>query len=1246
MKILKICGKNLASLAGEFEVDFLQEPLVSAGLFAISGPTGAGKSTLLDALCIALYDATPRLARAGSKGIGLPDVRNEVVTPQDTRTLLRRGAAEGYAEVDFIGNDGNAYRARWSVRRSRSRADGALQAISMSLKQLPDLQSIGGTNREVKSEIEQRIGLSFEQFTRSVLLAQNEFAAFLKADDSERGELLETLTGTAIYSDISKRAYERFKAEQQALQQLNLRLADQKPLEQEARARLEQDSLQAGSALAALEQRKNLLDEHLRWHQTWQELQQGEQRAQQELARLEAEHQAAAERRASFARVESVQEARPLLADCDRVAADIASSRLAIADAENQLAQANLARLEADSAQASANGILHGAEQALAAAAPLLDSAKALDAGLGALTPAHLQAAARQAEARAAEIRVRHELQQNEQQRMLVRQEQKISIDWLAQHAHLQVIADGWPRWDTLFAQAAKSARELAACERALTSAQQDQARKRQLEEELRAGLLTLEPALNQAEQRRNALVRQLANFDMPALHQRKQIAEARRDTLDQAEKLWRNLAGSLSSQQELDGKAGQLQQAIEKAEAALNQLRRQLPGVNAALAQAERSLKSAEAACGETVESLRAALEPGALCPVCGSSEHPYTSENPQLRAMLLSLQAEVHRCREQAQQLLQQQATQTALSAGNAEQLDAVKQMRHALSGAIHSNTLAWDAHPLASGLSDVEAGLRASWFAEQHEIVRAQLQAIGSEEQAARVAAQARDQAQEEFDATLRRHTSQKEAATAARVALEQALSHCDVASEKRADATQRLNGMLADLDAAFAHQQGWREAWQAAPESFHAERKAEAEQWQAHCTARDQRMRLLGQLDVAHKALTDAAGKAGEEVRRATETLASSAANLEEKQRARHALFDGKNVAEIEAQLGNARELAKSELAIRLQSAQQCATLEARCKEALDQARQRLAANMLADETSAAQLARWIDRFNADDADQAAALDIEQLRALLMRSGDWIMDERRQLQQIETALQAARTVLTERHAQRAAHEQRRPGPDTAQAVAEELDKLAAQRKSASSQAAALQLATAEDNARRDKSGAMLGEIAKQDSAARLWGQLGELIGSADGKKFRNYAQQFTLDVLLGYANRHLADLSRRYRLERIRDTLALMVVDQDMGDEMRSIHSLSGGESFLASLALALGLASLSSNRVRVESLFIDEGFGSLDADTLSIAMNALDGLQSLGRKVGVISHVHEMSERIATRILVQRTVSGKSVVIVS
>jgi exonuclease SbcC len=212
---------------------------------------------------------------------------------------------------------------------------------------------------------------------------------------------------------------------------------------------------------------------------------------------------------------------------------------------------------------------------------------------------------------------------------------------------------------------------------------------------------------------------------------------------------------------------------------------------------------------------------------------------------------------------------------------------------------------------------------------------------------------------------------------------------------------------------------------------------------------------------------------------------------------------------------------------------------------------------------------------------------------------------------------------------------------EAVEAALDKLTAERQSATTQATALQLALVHDDARRQQSAAMIAEIEKQERVTQVWAQLSELIGSADGKKFRNYAQQFTLDVLLGYANRHLSELSRRYQLERIRDTLALMVIDRDMGEEIRSVHSLSGGESFLVSLALALGLASLSSNRVRVESLFIDEGFGSLDADTLSIAMDALDGLQSMGRKVGVISHVQEMTERIATKILVQRTAGGKS-----
>jgi exonuclease SbcC len=151
MKILRIGGRNLASLAGEFEVDFESEPLASAGLFAISGPTGAGKSTLLDALCLALYDATPRLIKGPRVGNYLPDVGEETLSVADRRTLLRRGAADAYAEVDFVGNDGQRYRARWSVRRSRNRAGGALQPSGMGLQRLPELQPLGGNRTTHRS---------------------------------------------------------------------------------------------------------------------------------------------------------------------------------------------------------------------------------------------------------------------------------------------------------------------------------------------------------------------------------------------------------------------------------------------------------------------------------------------------------------------------------------------------------------------------------------------------------------------------------------------------------------------------------------------------------------------------------------------------------------------------------------------------------------------------------------------------------------------------------------------------------------------------------------------------------------------------------------------------------------------------------------------------------------------------------------------------------------------------------------
>ncbi len=384
MRILRINGRNLASLAAEFCVDFEQEPLASSGLFAISGPTGAGKSTLLDALCLALYDATPRLLKIVRNGSSLPDVGLETVSAQDPRTLLRRGTGEGHAEVDFVGNDNLRYRARWSVRRSRAKPTGALQKAAMSLHRLPEMLALGGTKTEVLDEIEQRIGLSFEQFTRAVLLAQNEFSTFLKTDENERGELLETLTGSVIYSAISRRAFERYKAEQETMRQLALRLADHTPLDADARTALELASAVADATLAALDQRKALLERDLRWCEEAARLGASEAQAQQALAASQAARDEAAARRRRLASIEAVQPARALLDERARLETEAAVLQNAIAAGDEDLKRAQALQQAANEALAGASARLHAAETAQAAAAPRLDLAKTLDGAIAA----------------------------------------------------------------------------------------------------------------------------------------------------------------------------------------------------------------------------------------------------------------------------------------------------------------------------------------------------------------------------------------------------------------------------------------------------------------------------------------------------------------------------------------------------------------------------------------------------------------------------------------------------------------------------------------------------------------------------------------------------------------------------------------------------------------------------------------------------------------------------------------------
>jgi exonuclease SbcC len=1275
MKILKISGKNLASLAGDFEVDFQQEPLSSSGLFAISGPTGAGKSTLLDALCLALYDATPRLLKAAGK---LPDVGAELVSTQDTRNLLRRGTAEGHAEVDFVGNDGASYRARWSVRRARTKAEGALQATAMSLHLLPALQPIGGTKTEVKAEIEQRLGLSFEQFTRAVLLAQNEFSAFLKAEDNERGELLETLTGSTIYSELSMRAFERSKLEQAGLQRLNLRLADQKPLSGEQRATLEAECASAQSALSTIDETRLQLEQEVRWHQQLGKLRQDVDAAQQTQLGAQAALADAAPRFQALVRVDAVQAARPLADDARRVASDIAASEAAIADATKQAALAQQEQELAAAALARAQTQLAQAEQTTAAAKPQLDQAKALDARIDAILPSHRQAASALEQAAAGHTAAEAALESRRTQRTVLADQQQASAAWLAQHQHWQTLAQSWPRWDVLFVQAGQAASQAEKLAAAYARAQRSVAAHQAEDADASAKLVAMDAQWQAAEVQRQQAMQTLAALPAAELQTRRRALEQRRDALASAEKAWTELESRQQRSHQLEAQASQLRETHAAAEARLGEAQQAHVVVMATLAQAERSLKMAEAACADSVESLREALQDNEPCPVCGALDHPYRQEDSGLRAMLAGFQGEVAHSRKALQANMDQQAAQRAAMQASLDQQAAIAVENKTLQQALQRARETWAAQPLAASPAGANAAAgadhaatasdsgqldallfaalppepeRAHWFESQLRQAAAVSQSLEQQEHALHAATTARDKAQAACDAIAAERARLQTDAASAKTGLATASAELAACDEQRIDMAGKLLDLLSELDPAFSDDglpnESWKETWKSGPARFHQARKEESTQWLAQRAAHDDSSTALAAIDIELKTLSEAAARTSQEAQSARAAFSAIDQTLAATREQRAGLWGGQDVATIEQLLSAAVDSAKRLLAEHQQKAQTATQEKIRLDSAIAQTMQRLTTQRVAAHEATQRLNEWLAAFQ-QRANEAQALTLAELHALLSQTPEQIGAERSALQALERAAANAATVLAERQHQHQQHQLSAPAPrEVAADIA--LAQLLIERKAAHDQAAALQLRLAQDDDKRQQAQAMLADIAAQESIEQRWARMNELIGSADGKKFRNYAQQFTLDVLLGYANAHLQQLARRYRLERIINpatpSLGLLVRDLDMGGETRSVHSLSGGEAFLVSLALALGLASLSSNRVKVESLFIDEGFGSLDADTLRVAMDALDGLQSLGRKVGVISHVQEMTERISTRILVQPAAGGRSAVTV-
>lgn len=411
-------------------------------------------------------------------------------------------------------------------------------------------------------------------------------------------------------------------------------------------------------------------------------------------------------------------------------------------------------------------------------------------------------------------------------------------------------------------------------------------------------------------------------------------------------------------------------------------------------------------------------------------------------------------------------------------------------------------------------------------------------------------------------------------------------------------------------------------------------AEAATQRAEATRAQARVEALEPRGPELKASLDRTEAAAATARRDAETAEATVARLREERRER---LGGRPADEVEAELDAAQARARAALEAS-RSARAESDANARAAEAERELRApRAEARRRAQIEAETRLQAALDAIEPPEERQACAASLD----APPEDVDRLERERQGLLLARTRAQAT---LQDREDRLSRHLEERPeGPDA------ELEGAAATRADAETRVEAhrsrfahAQAALEADDGARARFAELGPELERRAAEAALWAELSALIGSADGKKLRTFAQSLTLEALVEQANLHLESLRPRYRLRRVPAAeMELEVVDRDMGDEIRPISSLSGGETFLASLALALGLSDLSAESVEVESLFVDEGFGALDAESLEVALAALDQLQASGRTVGVVSHVPEVAERLGFEVRVQPVSPGRS-----
>ncbi|BAK72769.1 AAA family ATPase [Arcobacter sp. L] len=1188
MKILKIKSLNINSLKGEFEVDF-EKFLKDESLFAITGPTGAGKSTILDVITCALYGRTARLTNP-----------NE---------LMSRHTGECLCEVEFEVK-GKVYRSSWSQKRARKSPDGAFQSAKMEVSEVESGKVLESYLSKVPKYIEELSGLDFDRFIQSMMLAQGSFDAFLKARENERSSLLEKITGTQIYKQISQEIFKTYTSKNDEIKLDENLLGNIELLSNEI---VNEKTLVLNNSKVKkleLDTKGNELKKVINWLENLQKLEADNTKYIQEFEKITLEKE---NKKEDFVKLDLANKAlniQPIYQEKNSLTQIINQDKEKLEKLQKELE--DLKQL----LQSKTNESLKTKDE--------LDKEKvSFDTNSRKLQ-----------EVRTLQTRIESKLQnikdlenkissQNEQKTKLNEELKVLKINQEKIENDLKTINDYLIK--NKDDESLKE--EISLISKNVNDFKDIVKLLKQIEEKLQKNSLdekTLQDSFTKAKKEFDEikvlfdskdkeykdLEIQTLNFNQKEINNRDRLKSIEKliTSIDEYKRLLESILKEENIISSSKDESKTIKTNIEEKTKLINEIQTHIQTLND---KREAELLIAK------YESDRVNLKEGEECFLCGSKEHPFVDHKININA------DETTSIIAQKKQIFDEENRALRTIELNLSKLETK----------VESSTL--ELNKLSKNKEDIEQVFSSLNFIltddskinleEEKQILEEELKNIVKiRDEKEKVLAQ-RDNFQKELNTKQTLVSQNEQELYKLKSLIEQLQNEQTLNISKKQNLEEELSKVYIKYELIF--EENFEENFRILV--------AKKDSFIKHETSKKELDIKLQGLTIQRKELDTKIISIESSLKIDAEQLAKISTETIELQTQSKAILDVSDLDIFEKEITskfntiNEKYNSLSKELVNLNSKNESLNTQI-----IELNQKQINDNTKLEETKQNfNNALTENSFTSKEEFEKALLNKERREELSLMCKA-IEEKYTQIQtlKIDTAKK-----LSEQKELNLTDKELQNLNDESKELQTAIDEL---QKSIGSLEKELEINASNMKKHEDK----IKELEKKKEAFKVWIKLNEMVGSASGDKFAKFAQGITLDQLIYLANKHLQILSPRYELQRSSDSSKLLeieIIDGFQGDVVRPVSTLSGGESFIVSLSLALGLSALASQKISIDSLFLDEGFGTLDSDSLELALNALNQLQSSGKMVGVISHVEALKERIPLQIRVMPKGDGTS-----